>query len=509
MGMKKTKPLFVSGVGRRTLLLFFLGIIVFPLHTFAASGYVGDEFTLSRPSVPYYATKIKRVTWSGQYSDGISCYETSSGLRVRITSFFEIPKHISCQVEYEWISGDRTLTSHAFESYTVTCNPVQIVVSNENMNMRVGQKQRISYYLSPSKGATLRFTSSDYNVATVTSSGEVEAVGTGSATITIEQNMGYDATCHVTVTEPVEATSISLPAEAEVDVYSSKTLYPTIQPSEANPTLTWSSGNTSIASVDRSGKVTGNNPGTTTVTVTTDNNLSATCTVTVNDIDRTPRLFDIADEFSQKTVYVGDTWRVDYTVTPSYANYTLSWTSSDESVAKVSYGQVQALRQGTARITGSVDGTNLSDYCDVTVKGTPNVLTIWFVNGQRSDIQLNEHINMTFESDKFYVRSAIVDLEYNALDVKKFTLESDGSEVVGMKSVKTGETAGAISYDGNAVHLSGFSPNGTVQIFAVNGQADGSYRIGQDGSLTIPVDGLKRGVHIVKTESITYKIIKK
>lgn len=493
------------------LLLWCIGAILFPLSTFAVSGYVGDQFDLARPNVPYNATKIKSVTWSGQYSSGISCYETSTGLHVTITSFFTGSISISCEINYEWQSGDRTLTSRVSKSYSVMCSQVDINVYNEQMTMKAGQTERISYSLSPSKNVTLTFESSNTSVATVSSSGEVKAVGQGTATITIKQNMGYSAYCYVTVTEPVAATSVSLPATAEVYAYSSIVLKATIQPTEATSTLKWKSGDTRIATVDQSGKVTGNAPGTTTVTVTTDNDLSASCEVTVKDVDRTPRSFDIGDEFSQKAVYVGDTWKVAYTVMPSYANYTLSWTSSDESVAKVSaYGEVEALRQGTARITGSIEGSSLTGYCDVTVKGVPNVLTIWFVNGQRTDIQLSEHINMIHQGAKFVVKSATVDVEYDDIDVSKFSLESDGSNDTGVKPIRLNDSArGMMSYDGNAIFLSGFPPNSAVQLFTVKGQASGTYRIGQNGSLTIPVDGLPRGIHLVKTESITYKIIKK
>jgi len=508
-----TNQMINSMIKRKLLLLLlcYMGTFLFPLSTFAESGYVGDEFSLSRPSLPYNATKTRHVTWSGLNSDGLSGYETSMGAKVRITSFFEGSRTVTCDVEYEWISGDRTLTSHVNKSYSIHCNAVTINVSNTNMTMKVGQKQTISYYLSPSKNATLTFTSSNSSVASVSSFGEVTAVGKGSATITIKQNMGYDAKCYVTVTEPVPATSISLPSEATVDVYSTKMLYPTLQPSDANPTLTWESANTSIASVDQNGKVTGKNPGTTTITVTTDNNLSASCTLTVKDIDRTPQQFDIDDVFSQKTVYVGDTWQVPYTVTPSYARYTLRWTSSDESIATVDRDDnVTAKKQGTTRITGSIDGTSLTDYCDVTVKAIPNVLTIWFANGQRSDIKLSEHINVTFEADKFAVKSATVDVEYDAINVLKFTLENDGLEDTGIKTAETDKSAnGIMNFDGNAIRLSGFTPGSIVQLFTVDGQYVDSYRIGQDGSLIISLDGLKRGVHIVKTESITYKIIKK
>ena len=493
----------------RKFLLMILCCIcafLFPLSAFAESGYVGDEFELYKPSLPYNATKIRRVTWTGMNQDGLSGYETSLGVRVRITSYFEGTRSVYCSLEYEWKSGDRVLTSHVNKTYTINCLSVDINVANKYMTMKVGQKQYINYSLSPSKGATLRFTSNNNKVATVNSSGEVTAVGTGSATITISQNMGFDEDCFVTVTEPVPATSISLPKERGVEVYSSTTLSPTLQPDEANPTLTWKSSNTSIASVSQNGKVTGNEPGTATITVTTDNGLSASCTVTVRDVDRTPTSFDISDDISKKTVYVKDTWKIPYTVTPSYANYRLSWVSSDESVATVSSGIVKALQPGKTKITATIDGTALTDFCEVTVKGIPNVLTIWFTNGERSNIKLSEHINVRFEGDQFVVKSAVVDVTYDNVDVTKFTLENDGSEPTGIEQVMSD---GVMSYDGNAIFLSGLSPNSAVMLYTVSGHVSGSYRCGQDGSLMIPLDGLPRGIHIVKNESITYKIIKK
>ena len=152
------------------MLLCCIGTIMLPLHVFAESGYVGDEFDLDQPNVPYNATKIRKVTWSGQRSEGISCYETSRGLHVKITSFFEGSKHISCQIEYEWISGDRTLTSHVNKTYFVNCKTVEINVINDEMTLKVGQTQAISYELSPSKNAKLTFKSNNTSVATVKSS---------------------------------------------------------------------------------------------------------------------------------------------------------------------------------------------------------------------------------------------------------------------------------------------------------------------------------------------------
>lgn len=57
-----------------------------------------------------------------------------------------------------------------------------------------------------------------------------------------------------------------------------------VSPSGANKKVTWTSGNTSVATVNSVGKVTGVNPGTTTITArTTDGGYTASCRVTVTE----------------------------------------------------------------------------------------------------------------------------------------------------------------------------------------------------------------------------------
>ena len=75
--------------------------------------------------------------------------------------------------------------------------------------------------------------------------------------------------------------SIWLPATATVAAGSDITLVPVINPYGVETTLTWASGTTAKATVDTAGKVTGVAAGTSVITVTTANGLSAQCTVTV------------------------------------------------------------------------------------------------------------------------------------------------------------------------------------------------------------------------------------
>lgn len=502
--MKKRKLLL--------LLICCMGIFLYPISTHAEGGYVGDEFNLSRPSVsvayPYRVLEIQNVFWDYDHSY-FSCSQTSGGLHVRITKYFESSKTITCEVRYKWgtSDGSRYWTSTERKLYSIYCNEVNIDASD--LTLKVGQTQRINYYASP-KTPDISFISNNSSVASVNSYGEVTAYQVGTATITLKQNMGPDATCTVNVTEPVPPTSISLPSTQSVDVYSSITLRATLQPTDANPTLSWSSENSSIARVDQNGLVTGVSSGKTKITATTDNGLSASCEMTVTDVDRTPKTFDVADEFSEKTVYVGEFWKLEYTVTPSYANYNLLWTSSDESVAKVTDGgYVQALKQGKARITGTIDGFSLTDYCDVIVKGIPNIFTVWLNDGQQMDIKLDKNIKVLLEGDKFIVKSDEVNVEYDASDVKMYTLENDGTVETGIKTVRPDGRQGTMSFDGNTIRLIGFTPHSVLRIYALGGQTEGVYRIDAGGNLTLGIDDLNKGIHIIKTESITYKIIKK
>ena len=75
--------------------------------------------------------------------------------------------------------------------------------------------------------------------------------------------------------------SIWLPATATVAAGADITLVPVINPYGVETTLTWASGTAAKATVDTAGKVTGVSAGTSVITVTTANGLSAQCTVTV------------------------------------------------------------------------------------------------------------------------------------------------------------------------------------------------------------------------------------
>ncbi|MBR3303995.1 MAG: Ig-like domain-containing protein, partial [Bacteroidales bacterium] len=149
-------------------------------------------------------------------------------------------------------------------------------------------------------------------------------------------------------------------------VGTSETLVATINPSTAtDKTLTWESSDPTVASVNSSGLVSALKAGKTTITVKSTNGKSATCSVTVSA--KVIEVESISLDQTKLNLNVDDEQTLVATINPSTAtDKTLTWESSDPTVASVDGGKVKALKAGTTTIT--VKSTNgKSATCFVTV----------------------------------------------------------------------------------------------------------------------------------------------
>lgn len=216
------------------------------------------------------------------------------------------------------VAGNKVVSPSNYTTAPLSIRTAQtyvtgIVLSPTSKTINVGEKAQITATVNPSgaKIQTVEWHTSDAGVATVSSTGEVTAVGIGDAQITAKSTDGSNKTsnvCTITVIQPVSGVSLNT-STASVDVGSTVTLTATVSPSNAtNKTVTWSTGNSSIATVSN-GVVTGVAEGTATITVTTaDGNKTASCTVTVN-----PTYYGgFSGEASTSTNYVGYYADIDY-----------------------------------------------------------------------------------------------------------------------------------------------------------------------------------------------------
>lgn len=145
------------------------------------------------------------------------------------------------------------------------------------------------------------WTSSNNNVATVSSSGLVTAkTVTTTSTVTITcaatDGSGVKATCTVTVTPPnIPVQSITFSqSSASLSVGNTLQLSATVLPTNAtNKTISWTTSSSSVATVSSTGLVTAKSSGTATITcsATDGSGVKATCSVTVgSDPDPYPDL---------------------------------------------------------------------------------------------------------------------------------------------------------------------------------------------------------------------------
>ena len=217
-------------------------------------------------------------------------------------------------------AGNATITiktknghEETFEVTVIESNLTKITLSPTTLNFTVGDtaSQKINATLEPADAMNRKivWTSTDTKVATVNDKGEVTAVGKGTCTIkaTSEKNASVYGSCSVTVVE-VEVESISLDKETlKVGIgKTSEALVVTFTPSNAtNKTITWKAEPTSVAAVS-DGKVTGVKEGTATITATSANGKTATCSVTVAEVGMTIAEAKAAVQRDGLQAHIGD-----------------------------------------------------------------------------------------------------------------------------------------------------------------------------------------------------------
>ena len=312
----------------------------------------GSSETLIATVYPTNATN-KAVTWS------------SSNTSVATVSDSGVVTGVA--------AGNATITVRTADGgFTATCqvtvteSVTGVSLNKSSTTINKGSSETLTATVAPSNATNKNVTwsSSNTSVATVNGSGTVTGVAGGSATITVRTaDGGFTATCQVTVIVPVTSVSLNKSATT-IRAGSSETLTATVYPADAtNKTVTWSSNNTSVATVS-SGIVTGVSAGSATITVrTADGGFTATCQVTV-----TVPVSSVSLNKSSTTINKGNSETLIATVYPVDAtNKAVTWSSNNTSVATVSSGIVTGVSAGSATITVRTSDGGFTATCQVTV----------------------------------------------------------------------------------------------------------------------------------------------
>ena len=270
-----------------------------------------------------------------------------------------------------------------------------ITLDKTTASVEAGKSLTLTATVTPDNATdkTVTWTTSDQSVATVDLTGIVIGIKAGTATITAKAGE-KTATCTVTVTaastepEVVPVTGITLDkTTASVEAGKSLTLTATVTPDNAtDKTVTWTTSDQSVATVDLTGIVIGIKAGTATITAKAGEK-TATCTVTVTAASTEPEVVSVTGVTLDKTTATLDidqSITLTATVAPENAtNKAVTWASDKTDVATVdANGKVTAVAAGTANITVTTQDGGKTATCVVTVNPAtepedPTVVREW------------------------------------------------------------------------------------------------------------------------------------
>ena len=337
----------------------------------------------------------------------------------------------------------------------------EVFIAEDEVKIEERENYTLTAYTSDhSESAAVLYKSSDTSVVTVTSNGTLKGISKGSAVITAYISGGeISDTCKVIVqtsTKPPVEEELTL-SKNELSINVGNHYHLT-----ANISASWKTSNSSIVTVSN-GILTAKAKGTATITAFTSTQ-SVTCTV---------KVIDATDGVSiQKTTATISAGKSYYNGATSAS--TVTWTSSDTSVAKVQNGFITAVAPGTAVITAH--NTKGTKTCLVTVKDAEPVR---FTYSYPNTAAIGETVYL----------SAVTDSKRTAV---KFEV-TVGSQVKTINATKKEASGDIIVWTGSTT----ISSAGTYNVVAY-AKTTGDFK-----TCSLTPEDAKTTVFIRKTEDLT------
>ena len=282
----------------------------------------------------------------------------------------------------------------------------------------------------------VEWSSTNSAVASVDQTGKITAISPGSTTIIAKTvDGGLTATCSVSVVMLANKVQLDY---SELELYNgdTHTLQATVFPENASDkTVSWSSSNTAVATVDSNGIITPVKAGQTTITAIAKDGsgVKATCLVTVLQ-----HVESISLSEASTTIYVGEKKQIKATVYPSDAtNKNVVWTSSNDTIVSVDQiGLITAKASGSATISvAAQDGSEVISKCSIIVKQPEPVTSIGLDSSS---------VSLALGSNKSLTVSLLPSNAYNkefsvaSSNTAVATVSKSGGSIITIKSVGVG-----------------------------------------------------------------------
>ncbi|MCR5625086.1 MAG: Ig-like domain-containing protein, partial [Lachnospiraceae bacterium] len=280
------------------------------------------------------------------------------------------------------------------ENVEEVIKPSSITLEQYQYTIDFGQTTNLTATVLPEDAAnkSVKWEVDDTSIISIDAGGKVTTAGIGTtkarAVSVVDSNVkSQDVT--FTVNE-VKVSEITLNASKRslVEGNTANLSATSILPSNAtNKTITWSSSDENVATVDSNGKVTAVKEGEAVITAKA-GNAEATCTINVEAKEIVATDITLTSTTGSQEVDINGTLQLKAATDPENTTDTITWISSDETIATVDNGIVTALSSGTVTITAKANN-NVYTTITITVTEEEAVVEAESVSLSNKNITIN------------------------------------------------------------------------------------------------------------------------
>lgn len=136
----------------------------------------------------------------------------------------------------------------------------------------------------------------------------------------------------------------------------------------------------------------------------------------------------------------------------------------------------------------------------------------WLNDGSRYAYALGEHPVVTYSNGELLLTTQQQQVAYTATDVNKFTFSPSDITSEGQQPPTTGISTPQqpqLGIHNGDIHFSGSRAGSPINVYTLDGKLLHTTTTDDAGNATISIASHPAGVYIIKTETITHKIIKR
>ena len=135
-----------------------------------------------------------------------------------------------------------------------------------------------------------------------------------------------------------------------------------------------------------------------------------------------------------------------------------------------------------------------------------NFLTIQQKDGQEFSFGFEDKPVITYTDTDLVLETTKTDVQYPLASLSKFTFTDLATEV---NVICVDIQNPTIVMDDYEISITGAKAGINVSLIATDGKTIGTYKTDQDGSVSFSIADLSLGIYIIKSENLTFKVLKK